>query len=333
MTEFSFETFCKDNALPKATIQILEKEHFVEKDLLIRLEYGYITGLDIPSGEKVRLSIALEKLRKAEAPLDAGAVHGARVKLEPVITPPGKENAETVPPASSGQGLGVGGDQASGGGPRFGIEFPTTTSLAQNAQVKALLEQFLATAGQVLGFRDLLSLSDIQASSTPASSAKGERNDKKPLLIKDFLWSSINCNFSQENDQEIQLSGTTKIVVEGRNKKKKPDVTDYTTEQWCSANHRIILHLLNSKVSNEVLTQYVEYSSWIGDYLEIFKSSNVFELDEQHRLRVAFEGRPWNNLYSHDVTKFLHTKKNAPDPVVNQSVSSVSSVNPSSKSV
>ena len=58
-TEFSFKDFCKENALPDDTIAILTKEHYTEENLLCRVKYGWISELNLPTGDKDRLDLAI----------------------------------------------------------------------------------------------------------------------------------------------------------------------------------------------------------------------------------------------------------------------------------
>ena len=61
---------------------------------------------------------------------------------------------------------------------------------------------------------------------------------------------------------------------------------------------KIISHLINQvkekTIPLKVLEEYVEYTTWISDYLEIYSLPGVFLLDECHRFRVASEKRNWN---------------------------------------
>ena len=169
-----------------------------------------------------------------------------------------------------------------------------TASLVRDKSLSDVLSAFMTDRGQISGFRELLALADIASSdATP----KGE----KPLLFRDYICSSINCQFTTED--EVVLTDSTKLVVAG--KVKKPEVESYTTELWSAANCRIIQHLIKINTTSAVLGQYAEYSAWVSDYLEIYYHRGVFLFDEQHRRRVADEGRAWNDIYVHDINRYL----------------------------
>ena len=97
--EFVFKDWCELHKIPGSTVEILTKDHFTEKELLMNIEYGWIASLDIEAGEKIRLRLALDKLKKGEIPVpvsppaeaDAGAVGGVgaikKVKSEPIDFP------------------------------------------------------------------------------------------------------------------------------------------------------------------------------------------------------------------------------------------------------
>ena len=184
--------------------------------------------------------------------------------------------------------------------PGIGIQRATTKTLSRDSTINEILaalvesEQNKNKAG---GLSDILTLGSIRSGADIIQASKGE----KALLICDYLTSNINVCYSEEK-KELKLSDDTTLVVGG---KKKPSVDEYNTEIWTAANYRILLHLVRTGVRADVLAQYIEYSSWISDYLSMYIPKGVFRLDEQHRLRVASEGRAWNNLCDHDKSRFL----------------------------
>ena len=282
---FVFEDWCKASKFPQGTITLLQDEHFTEFELLTDIDFSWIGEQKIPEGEKVRLRIAIENLLKQSPEYKPTSTAGIAVKIEP----------GSIPEPHGGIAEAAGGTDP--------VVFPTTSTLAKHQETKAILESLLSNSDQLAGFRDLLALGSLQAGQAPVP--RGEKAEK-PLLIKDFLRSSINRHFSNETN-EVSLNSTTKIVVEGKGP-KKPEVSEYTTELWAAANLRSILYLLRNGTPAKVVEQYVEYSSWVADYLDIYNKKGVFLLDEQHRLRVASENRLWNDLYTHDVNYYL-TKK------------------------
>ena len=252
---------------------------------------GWIANLKIKDGEKKRLELAVAKLKnivESKTPKPAGA-YAVDVKREP---------AEQVTPESS--------------------EFvPTTTSLARDAETKVLLDSLLSNQNQLSGLRDLLSLAGLQVSATATGAQPVPKGEKtKPLLIRDFITSTFNCQYRDE-EEKVQLSDNAELIVKG--KAKKPEVEQYTVELWCAANTKIILHLLKTGTPIDTITKYVEYSSWIGDYFQLYVHKGIFLLDERHRIRVATEGRGWNDIYFHDIHQFLVVRKPSSDYQVNKS--------------
>ena len=187
----------------------------------------------------------------------------------------------------------------------------TTRSLSRDKDVNEVVDALLAEGGKLQGLKEILSLAEIRQSTTSrgersartalSNFLSGKEEKEKPLLISDFLIS--NFNFSVHDDEEdIPLNDNSKIVVK---KSKKPPVEEYTTELWTAANFRIILHLLKSPVPHHILADYLEYSSVISEYLNLYIQRGVFLLDFEHRHRVAREGRSWTDISSLDEKRFL----------------------------
>ena len=305
---FDFDKWCKDNELPDQTIALLTEEHFTECNLILEIDIGWITDqTQLKQGEKVRLRLAIEKLRSdlstPASTTEKGAVGGfADGFLFDGTRPKVKQEPQSPGPAS-----GLPHNTA----PSDRVTFPTTRSLAQHQQTKAQVAAFLSNPDQLSSLQELLSLVGIQAAVQNPSGGERDRLVDKPLLIKDFIKSNINRQYTSII-KEVALNDNTKIVVEdkGSNLTKKPEVKNYTTEIWASANNRIILHLLSNNTPRKIVSEYVEYSGWICDYLDIYVQRGVFCLDEQHRLRVHSEGRAWNDLYAHDSNQWLIPRRN-----------------------
>ena len=64
------------------------------------------------------------------------------------------------------------------------------------------------------------------------------------------------------------------------------DVENYSVEQWSAANLRIS-HLLDKSSPLSVIADYVEYTTWVADYLECYIHKGLFMMDERHRIWVA----------------------------------------------
>ena len=258
--DFVFKDWCDDNKIPETTVSILTKDHFIEKELLANIEYGWIASLEIEAGEKIKLRLALEKLQRGDLPVpsvpsefgaESLAFGGARLKVKTEPTD------LSLPAPLTDRGSSDSKSEASEGR-------QTTTTLAKNKDLANALSAFLSTKGHLEGFRDLLSLAEAgtsnPAGATISSLAGGERvhdpvrisnlptapiklEKPKPLLIRDFLVSTLSCQY--EHEDELFINESTKIVVSG--KSKKPEVEKYTVEQWSAANLRIITHLFEQK--------------------------------------------------------------------------------------
>ena len=79
---FTFEGWCRDNALPSNTVKLLETDYFCEKDLICVIELGWISNLELPAGEKKRLESAIEKLRRSN--VSTPLLDRASIKTEPI---------------------------------------------------------------------------------------------------------------------------------------------------------------------------------------------------------------------------------------------------------
>lgn len=356
--EFSFDEWCTTHKLPKDTVKLLTDQHYNEEELICRLNSTRIGKIGLVDGESVRLEIAVEKLKRSKL-----SPQGTEWTLPPPMQGFGQKPIKIEPTASDGvlnqggitggvlnQGGATAGAQSSNGqqDPPFTGERVTTKILQKDPRVSEILAAYLGSDGQFGGLQDLLGLSSIRDSvaGTPSGipnvnqhsqnipfvhpntpsvqrSANDNSTGEKPLLIKDFIVSNIK--YSYRKTEEINLGNNVKIRLD--NKKKKPDVEDYTVELWNSANYRIVLYLMKQGASAKVLSEYVEYSSWISDYLDLYDNRGVFLLDEAHRNRVAIEKRAWNDIYEHDKACNL-SKKSSHE----SSSSSNSSPNSSKKS-
>ena len=289
---FNFKQFCKDASLSQDTIDVLTSEKFDDEITLKCLDGPRISEFeDLKSGEKVRLELALNDVfgrpdtfahvrRSGDT---SGAVGGAGVNIK-------QENTDGGPPITENP---VSRQFLRDASPE--PEKVTTTSLARDSRINALVDELLSDGQQFAGLKDLISLSNIKSSLD--NKLKGE----KPLLIGDFLTSSINVSYvDQELDVDIGVN--TKLVVK---KQKRPKVEEYTPALWSGASFRILLHLLKSGAASSVVEEYAEYSSMVSDYLEIYVPKGVYLLDFEHRHRVAREGRSWSDISSHDERRYL----------------------------
>ena len=319
---FDFQEFVTKNNLPKETEDLLVEKHFTEAKIICRLNNARILKLGLEDGEAVRLDIAVEELRiecgelppKKDYRLEGAFTSTPSLDLPRPI--PGLGNIKKE--FGSGARRKETSVQHENPDPQGAAKFTeeqeevTTKTLQKDPKVSELLAYYLSNTG--LG--DLTSTLGLPTNRPPGSDTSITKGEK-PLLIKDFIKSTLKYQYSEDTDNEVLLAEGTRLLVS--NKTKKPEVEDFTIELWHSANYRIILHLLKQHTSFETLNQYIEYSSWISDYLDIYIPRGVFLLDDQHRRRVADEKRQWNNLYWHDVSQYLVVRKVNSEEKVEQS--------------
>ena len=62
---------------------------------------------------------------------------------------------------------------------------------------------------------------------------------------------------------------------------------------------------MRTGVSLQIVYDYIRYTVIISDYLALYVKRGVFLLDYEHRLRVAVETSPWNEVARHDRDRFL----------------------------
>ena len=278
--DFNFKEFIKAADLSEEAISILVKEKVDTESRISRLNPVRIAALGLTQGEASNIEdLVNERWPKVQATASAAS---ASIKTEPGAAAATTSQSSDIPedkPTHKAESTLI-----------------TTTKLAADKELNQRLQNFLGTTNALGGLKDLLCLAELR------SSVEKKNQGERVLLISDFLTSNINVSYIDSIDEE-PLSGSTKLVREGHF--KKPKVTDYTPEIWAAANFRIIKHLINEGTATEVLTQYVDYSSMIADYLSMYVHQGVFLLDFEHRHRVAKEGRVWNDILRHDELKYL----------------------------
>jgi hypothetical protein len=79
---------------------------------------------------------------------------------------------------------------------------------------------------------------------------------------------------------------------------KKVEVENVTIPQWMSANI-CIFELLSQSMTVREIKNYLNYSKQVGDLLQIYTSSSVFQLDHEHHQEVAFEEHGWQEVSAH----------------------------------
>lgn len=325
--EPTFADFAAKRRFKGETIDLLIAEGYDDLDLLTHLTPERIAELvvvGLKSGEALRLELSVKSLRKA---------CGLDVTVDTDENPFDGNNGDSNGKHSGSQG----GSQGNNNGGPTPTDDPkvTTRTLAADKEVNAIVDEILADKGKLQGLKNVLSLVELrqkqcgqgpsvstgqatgQSGSIPTASSRDQQGEQitspteRPLLIGDFITSSYRYSVRDE-EESIALNESSKIVVR---KSKKPLIEDYDIELWSGANFRIILHLIRSKVSYPLLVQYLEYSSIIAEYFCIYEHPGIFDLDYEHRYRVAREGRAWNDICVIDEKKFLvfdHNRAKAP---------------------
>ena len=75
-------------------------------------------------------------------------------------------------------------------------------------------------------------------------------------------------------------------------------MADVTIPQWISANI-CIFELLTPSMTVREIKDYLSYTKQVGDLLQVYTSSTVFQLDHEHRQEVACEEHRWNEVSAH----------------------------------
>jgi hypothetical protein len=172
---------------------------------------------------------------------------------------------------------------------------PTTQILARDEELSRLLDQYNQ------GGDDLLRAQDAVNARASVESGQGESKVKKVLLIPDYISSCQGLGQDEEDDELLTKNGRS-FKLQGKN--KRPDARDVTIPQWLSANI-VIYELLAPTLSPKEVKAYLSYTRQIGDLLQIYTSSSLFHLDNEHRKEVAKGSWGWSEISIHMVTFYL----------------------------
>jgi hypothetical protein len=154
--------------------------------------------------------------------------------------------------------------------------------------------------------KDVLCLQDA------TTNAAGE----KPLLPCNFI--SNTRGTMSESEEVVHTGDGTQLVLKKTARKSSPD--KLTTGQWVSANVRILQRLIPG-FSTQELSDYFDYTIGVGDSLQLFTTSSVMILDNEHRIDVHKTGRRWNNVDSRLENRYLKRKEESQVKPQQQSIS------------
>jgi hypothetical protein len=166
---------------------------------------------------------------------------------------------------------------------------PTTQSLSRDSELSRLLDEYNTDSD------DLIRAQDSVNSRLSVPVLQGEIRSKKALSIPDFVRTSRGVGVVEEDDELVTKNGLS-FKLQGR--VKKLDVAEVSIPQWLSANIAIF-EVLSATLSARQIREYLNYTKQIGDLLQIYTSSTVFQLDDEHRKDVAREDLKWNEISSH----------------------------------
>jgi hypothetical protein len=164
----------------------------------------------------------------------------------------------------------------------------TTTSLSKDKELNSLLAAYNE------GEEEFLASFDGTRRKSANRQKKSGEVAKKPLYIVDYLSKLDSCYSDDEN--AVQLTNGLELSI--KTKSKRVDPKDVSVGQWISANCRI-LALLTPTMSDDEFDSYQEYTSQIGDLLQLYTVSSVMQLDHAHRKHVHATGRAWDHISCH----------------------------------
>ena len=195
---------------------------------------------------------------------------------------------------------------------------PTTTSLARDSELSRLLDLYNSDSLDLIQAQDSVN----RRLSTPV--IQGEIKVRKALAIPDFVRTSRGIGIVEEDDELVTKNGLS-FKLQGRT--KKLDVADVSIPQWMSAN-LVIFELLIPSFSAQQVKDYLSYSKQIGDLLQIYSSSTVFQLDDEHRKDIAREDGRWNEISSHLERYYLVRRQGSGGNAGDNTVSGVNASKP-----
>ena len=152
---FSIEEFTKDAKLSQKTITYLSEENIEDDIVLEQLDPTRISVSAISEGDQVCLQIACDKVFKRTVSQEIGAIGGLSIIQESSVLPEASDRA--VETAGSSKSY------TANPAAIVGPEKSNIATLAKDAELNALLREFLGSNQGLSSFIDLLTLNDINA--------------------------------------------------------------------------------------------------------------------------------------------------------------------------
>ena len=286
--EFVFSTWVSVLGLAESSVKKLETNLVTDSAVLTQLRDVDIDLLKLGIGDTIRLRSGIVKLKSIQDGIPTLVDEHRNVVIKPVVKPISDSTSK--------------------------LRGPDGERVYSLAEVEKLLAGkaspgLVAGAGKpdiVTTNSALLSLADLLSKSSSGVDVKDLMRDllgvddqplnskgEKCLLPVNFL----SCVRGTQDSEEIIHSGKgVNLVIQSNLSKKSPE--KLTVGQWTAANARILSKLIKSGrlVGPEIL-DYLEYNRKIGDLLQLYTASSIFQLDHNHRLEVHEDStRRWNEI-------------------------------------
>ena len=145
-----------------------------------------------------------------------------------------------------------------------------------------MIDSELEAAMNVLNscqLQDVLEPTDLKYSHGTIQHPKSVNDQAYPDIIPDFVTKPNTCTVRGSNNKDMVRK-----------------VEDVTTEQWISANAKILIKLIDEGMDMEGVKSYLRYTVNIGNYLQVSKPPSVMLLDNEHRHQVYEEHKQWQQI-------------------------------------
>jgi hypothetical protein len=285
---FVFNTWASVLGLSESSIKKLETSQVTDSAVITQLRDVDIDQMKLGIGDSIRLRSGIVKLKSVQEVIPPLHDEHGNVVIKPVDKKKVEASAKLLGPDGERvyslaevekllAGKASPGVVAGGTGPDI---VTTTSALLSLADLLSKSSSGVDVKGLM---RDLLGVDDQPLN------AKGE----KCLLPVNFL----SCVRGTQDSEEVIHSGKgVNLVIQSNLSKKSPE--KLTVGQWTAANARILSKLIKSgRLVGLEIADYLEYNRKIGDLLQLYTASSVFQLDHNHRLEVHEDAtRRWHEI-------------------------------------